>query len=711
MGKPLMRASAWLLALLVLCGLTPLTIASQSAEIRVGCVDIDNFLVISDDGFTTGYAAEYLEKIAEHTNWNYKYMRGTWAQCLEWLENGEIDLLLPAEHSEKRSEKFIFSREMCCMDYASLVGRSDDDTLYYDDFEAFNGMRVGKIEGNYLNELFDEYAAKNGFGVETVMYKSGEKVNEALANGEVDAIVSGNMNFFSNQKLLSKISFMPAYFMMNKKDKALMDELDEAQRIINLEDPYYTAWLHEKYYGKIERQTIGFTREEAEYCRDAGKVKVYIDKNRYPLEFWNKPAGEADGLYLRLVQKIFDECGLEAEPVPTELGVGEAQFQDGIVICAADEKRLQADYALTRTDDFFTASYSLVGLRGTSLELYSPLRVAVVSSDVERFNHLSDMYPNAQAILFGSVDECFYAVRRKNADVAFVDDFKCKIANSYGNAAELVALNANSIDVGICMGIGEQCSPILKTVLNKGIKKLGREQTNQYAFNYIMSQPAKITIYYLIEEYPAQVAAVVIFMIAAVAAIASFIIYIRISRKQNLVLQEKNRQLGEAVETQLRLQLECERDPLTGLKNKRAAAQLCEELLKSGNAPAHTLIILDIDDFKKVNDTYGHTAGDKALEAVAEQMRKVFNGQILGRIGGDEFLIMMRDEKPDSEIQFMIERFREGLNDSPHYIRCSIGAAHVRLEDKSFREIFDRADKMLYKAKSEGKNKLVMDDS
>ena len=223
--------------------------AQESRTIKVGCIDIEDFLVVDQDGNVSGYASEYLEKISKHTGWTYEYVNGSWAECLNWLKEGKIDLLMPAEYSEERAKDYLFSQDYCCMDYAALIGRKNNDKIYYEDFENFDGMTVGIIEGNYLNDVFDQYAAKHDFTVNKKSYANSESLEAALEEGEVDAIINGNMNYYDTQKLLAKIDYMPAYFITSVNQPDLMEELDRAQYLIHLENPYYAAQLHEKYYG------------------------------------------------------------------------------------------------------------------------------------------------------------------------------------------------------------------------------------------------------------------------------------------------------------------------------------------------------------------------------------------------------------------------------------------------------------------------------
>ena len=98
-----------------------------------------------------------------------------------------------------------------------------------------------------------------------------------------------------------------------------------------------------------------------------------------------------------------------------------------------------------------------------------------------------------------------------------------------------------------------------------------------------------------------------------------------------------------------RLRREAQTDMLTGLYNKMTFKQLAEDMLSEGT---HALIIVDIDDFKNVNDTYGHLFGDEVILTVASAVRDGFrSSDITGRIGGDEFAVFARDALDESVIR------------------------------------------------------------
>jgi len=133
------------------------------------------------------------------------------------------------------------------------------------------------------------------------------------------------------------------------------------------------------------------------------------------------------------------------------------------------------------------------------------------------------------------------------------------------------------------------------------------------------------------------------------------------------------------------------------------------ELDKAKRGKPLSLVIIDIDFFKKVNDTYGHLQADKILEKVARVLEKVVRHyDVVARFGGEEFFIMLPNAKIN-RAKTVAERVRKGiLNNkilSKYKITISLGVAEYKDRD-NFERISKRADKALYKAKKTGRNKV-----
>ena len=160
------------------------------------------------------------------------------------------------------------------------------------------------------------------------------------------------------------------------------------------------------------------------------------------------------------------------------------------------------------------------------------------------------------------------------------------------------------------------------------------------------------------------------------------------------------------------LMLGAQTDLFTGLFNKSTTEALIGEEINKGTG---ILFLLDIDDFKGVNDRFGHEAGDCVLKYFSDLLLSVFrNDDIVGRVGGDEFMIYIKDTADISIAENKASEILIGLKTGVDYeniriiVSSSIGIAVIDEENYSFSEAYHQADTALYEAKFNGKNGYVI---
>ncbi|GAB3487377.1 sensor domain-containing diguanylate cyclase [Marinomonas epiphytica] len=155
-------------------------------------------------------------------------------------------------------------------------------------------------------------------------------------------------------------------------------------------------------------------------------------------------------------------------------------------------------------------------------------------------------------------------------------------------------------------------------------------------------------------------------------------------------------------------------DFLTGLNNRRNFFELAEKQMKQASLleKPFTLLMMDLDHFKLVNDTYGHKVGDRVLKEIARESESFLNHGVIGRIGGEEFAIAWSGVPRDQAIE-QAERLREYLasliisisDDVEINVTTSLGIVHVKkVTDLSIDLYMGEADKALYQAKKAGRN-------
>jgi diguanylate cyclase (GGDEF)-like protein len=157
--------------------------------------------------------------------------------------------------------------------------------------------------------------------------------------------------------------------------------------------------------------------------------------------------------------------------------------------------------------------------------------------------------------------------------------------------------------------------------------------------------------------------------------------------------------------------LQAATDPLTGLLNRRSFENLARDLLHRGSP--FTLVMADLDHFKLLNDTHGHDAGDQALRLFARTMRNSLRGQdLICRYGGEEFIIVFPDLTV-TEATGALERVQEELllaltSGTVAPFTASFGVAHCG-DTATLGELFQIADAALFRAKREGRNRIITD--
>lgn len=156
------------------------------------------------------------------------------------------------------------------------------------------------------------------------------------------------------------------------------------------------------------------------------------------------------------------------------------------------------------------------------------------------------------------------------------------------------------------------------------------------------------------------------------------------------------------------------RDPLTGLYNREGLRVQITRVLKEAPTKKHALLFLDLDHFKEINDTRGHLFGDRVLCTLANQLCRTFCGdELIGRIGGDEFLIFLPAFSDEESLRaralsIIAAVSTERLDaQGETLITCSVGISIYQGDGKGLDILQDEADQAMYCAKRQGRNQLA----
>lgn len=231
---------------------------------------------------------------------------------------------------------------------------------------------------------------------------------------------------------------------------------------------------------------------------------------------------------------------------------------------------------------------------------------------------------------------------------------------------------------------------------------------------YYVMLPVRINSWYLVISTPQEyvkflnnkimqsIYYMVLYVVLAVILFIVVIIAIAIANKRKMSDQNKT------------LKVKAETDLLTELNNKISTEQKIREFITEHPKGQGMLFVIDIDNFKKINDTMGHAFGDEVLRSIASRLKMAFRAtDVVGRFGGDEFVVFLKnintDELIKKEAGKLIGIFTDfKVGDYTKYtVTASIGCAIYSKDGNDFETLFKAADVGVYRAKRTGKNRLV----
>lgn len=198
----------------------------------------------------------------------------------------------------------------------------------------------------------------------------------------------------------------------------------------------------------------------------------------------------------------------------------------------------------------------------------------------------------------------------------------------------------------------------------------------------------------------------------------TFVVALAVSLVHAHHLSVTLKQHKQIVEINQKLQELAHQDPLTGLLNKATmecwTEQVLQELGHPGKPDGLTLFLADLDEFKKINDCYGHPCGDHVLAETADAIRHIFpDATGLGRIGGDEFAVLYNRPLTRTQVMTLSQQLGEQLwkirwqNQSLN-IQCSVGVCICIQPQCTYQRLYTDTDRLLYQAKKGGKGQCCV---
>src|SRR5574344_783333 len=516
--------------------------ASTSTPVKVGMLEDDADAQTKQPNESVTFQKDYIQAVAEYADWTVTYEVDTWANLLSRTQSGDIDILLDVSKTSARETYFNFSSEEMGTEMACLYGQKNT-RFHYDDFTAFNGIKIGYENGSTVVDAFQEYANENSFSFTRIPYDGGVAMFEALNKGEVDAVVQTNFYDVSSYGavLLSQCKPSPVYIVTNKSRTDLQNQLDNAMGLLFRYNPGFNTDLFRYHFANAASQETAYTQEELDYLKNQPPVAFYYEENWAPFEYVEN--NDAHGISPDVIRAIGEETKINFQFVlfSSTQGVYKGIGNSSDAAMAVSYNYSWANtHGLVVTQPYVSGTTMQVRKSSTS----SPKNVAVVESGYLAAQ-ISKKYPTLIQVPYLTFNECMNAVKSGAADCTFLNFYQANYFRSMSAYEDFVFQPSDAIIQSIGIGVTTSSNPILLRILSKSLQHLSSTTLQSIlSNNSLFSEP--LTFNALMRRYPVAMR----LGIGTLALLLGFLLFFCISsslrKRQAKALEEAKKEAEQA---------------------------------------------------------------------------------------------------------------------------------------------------------------------
>lgn len=590
-----------------------ITTYADEKVIRVGC-DLNSSFIMNSNSDYYGYGVEYLNKIAEYTDWKYEYVQdSSWQESLDKLRTGEIDLICTAHYTEERAEEFVYA-DIPLGYETTLLYTHPDKNISYQDYEAMDGAKIGLLTESYSAKEFLVYMEEHELSCETRYFEQENEMLRALKNGEIDFLAIGSRYTSTDMQIVDRLGANAFYCITSHENADLIKEIDDVLQQIMFDAPEFEGDLNVKYFGHDIVSTAPlYTKEELAYIESLDTVKVKIGMNQHPSCY--EEDGETKGIWVEYLKLISEKTGIDFQVEIATLGSISEEEYDAL---------LAQDYLVFRTqrareynhrigDNISTIPLMDIDVayfeRKESFVKENTSRKVAITKDLAFVEELLLEQDTSYEILYcDSVKECFEALVDEEVDLVIQNSFRASYMMQKPEFADkLTEVPGESYDNQAVI-VADEDKAMLVNIINKAINHVSAAEKDEIVTRELLLNPYPMDNDDFLYQYWKWV-----LLVVAVVAIALIVYTYMTYRMANMRVQKKEYEL---------LQQKVMLDEVTGLYNRTYFFELAQELIDATQDDM-CIITMDIANFKVVNEIYGMNVGDDLLKEVAKFVKRL----------------------------------------------------------------------------------------
>ncbi|MDE7380143.1 MAG: response regulator [Clostridia bacterium] len=521
------------------------------------------------DGRLSGYGIEFLNLVSKYSHLNFKYTGydtdWNWDKdvnedgnndesILGMLNSGEIDVVTSVSRTAQRETECEFSLPIGRKKTVLSI-RSDETRFERGNYATYKGdhtneegekiLLVGQLMGNSQNDILSAFAEnKPDFNYDIVEYESTILLEEALQNGEIDAIISSNLRKTTNEKELDILDENDFYAVVKKGDpKGILAEINRAIRQMDIDEGDWQNTLFYKYYGPSYSSGLTFTQYEKDFIQKIANgepIKVTALGDRAPYSYTENGVlkGIMPDYFAEVMELVAKTVGLSESTLYTFVSPDTADA-NVILDSMGDDDITEGDVK----DCFKTTSYMTARMARVTRQDHKGGIKKVALADSQFENLLKR--EGYDVVSYTNGEEAMRAVLNNQADAAYVYSYSAQWYINHGHSDSLYYSSVNGMSTSFSMHIEENTDHELVTILNKCIKRMSDEELNQIVSNYTSFTIGDMTFGDYIKAHP-EIIIVICFVLALIVGVI-IVLYLRgwWNRKLLHTTEQSNKKMAE----------------------------------------------------------------------------------------------------------------------------------------------------------------------
>lgn len=659
--------------------------AHEGMTLKLGLDPFSGMDYYKADGKPTGYLLEVAKIIEKDLNLNIDILdQYNWETVLKKLKTSEIDLLFGANATAERMRYMSFTKPIYQYPYSVYTVKNTKIQTLGD----LDKKRVGFLAGDIINNEFPKLYKNIHYT--TKEFPDQVKGLEAVRAREIDVFITANGGItkkyaidYPEIKIIADLTTFTSEMTLSTQienkvlaqiiDKIFEKRTSEINACINIAEKEYNRYI------------LGLTEEEKWWIITHPRIIVGAADDYLPFDYYQN--GQYKGIAGNYLTQLVSQIGLTMEVVHGSFDQLYQKALKGdvhVLNMAKTEERL-SDFVFT--DSFSEERDEIFGSRQLPYlqDIYEleGKRVAVVIGYWHK-DYLTKNLTKVNIVETKDLKESMQFVAEGKADYLIENPTVAKYYIEGLGYSNIIQKGNTSQDSFLFYGIAKNEAP-LASILSKSMRLVEYDKIKSMALQEVPSQKNVMTTRLL-------------YILLFLAIVLGLVVVYLITLIRQLIEHKTQLKIAEEREKLIYL------DGLTGFKNRLYYNSMEKTFYESKEAQIY--LMADLNGLKHINDTYGHIYGDYFITAFSEALNATFEGEIIIRMGGDEFLVVLMDwdqERLEIHLQALelaCKRNSILLPDQGCFVPSAAVGWSIRTDLSDVNEAIIAADQMMYQHKA-----------